>query len=131
MVIVAGSASGVRAAETGWYFYGGLEAGARFYIDRPGSGFGHNADGSLMLPTQTDSRAKFEEYGKLPPGLFLDWIHLGAGPRMAIGIWATMSASLQNYNFASRKWRNTEFADQTLHLWSYSAKSLFAASTTV
>jgi hypothetical protein len=23
-----------------WYFYGGFEAGARFYIDKPSSGFG-------------------------------------------------------------------------------------------
>ena len=143
MVIVAGSASGVWAAdigpylkaapaETGWYYYGGLEAGARFYIDRPGSGFGRNADGSFLLPTQTQSRAKFEEYGKLPSGLFLDWIHLGAGSndgRYNVDFWGdNVGLNSQSYNFGFAQ-NGVQYLnlgwDQTPHLWSYSAKSLF------
>ena len=141
MAIVAGSATGAAAkdqkgmktqSDQGWYFHGGFDAGGRFYARRPGTGFGYNADGSFLLPTQTDSRAKFEEYGKVPPGVFLDWIHLDIGSndgRYRINFWGDdVGYNAQSYSLdfseAGKQYLNFSW-DQTPHLWSYSAKSLF------
>ena len=45
-----------------WYFYGGLEAGDRFFGERPGSGFGRAPPpANWLTPVTTQSRAKFEE----------------------------------------------------------------------
>ena len=141
MAIVAGTATGAAAADMftkapkadmGWYFHGGFDAGGRFYAERPGSGFGYNANGSFLLPTQTDSRAKYEEYGKVPPGVFLDWINLDFGSndgRYRVNIWGhDVGYNAQSYSLdfseAGKQYLTLEW-DQTPHLWSYSAKSLF------
>ena len=143
MAIVAGTATGAAAAdmtpilkapppEMGWYFHGGFDAGGRFYAERPGSGFGYDPSGNFLLPTQTDSRAKYEEYGKVPPGVFLDWIHLDIGSndgRYRINFWGDdVGYNAQSYSLdfseAGKQYLTLGW-DQTPHLWSYSAKSLF------
>ena len=143
MAIVAGTATGAAAAdmtpilkapppEMGWYFHGGFDVGGRFYAERPGSGFGYDPSGNFLLPTQTDSRAKYEEYGKVPPGVFLDWIHLDIGSndgRYRINFWGDdVGYNAQSYSLdfseAGKQYLTLGW-DQTPHLWSYSAKSLF------
>src|SRR6266545_5420873 len=65
--------------ETGWEFHGWLEAGGIGFIQRPGSGFGRlPTDPFWLTPRTTESRATFEEYGRVPQGLYLDWINLTA-----------------------------------------------------
>jgi MtrB/PioB family decaheme-associated outer membrane protein len=143
MAIVAGSSSGVWAAdaipflkapppEQGWYFNGEVEAGGRAFIQRPPSGFGYNASGNFLLPTQTDSRAKFEEYGKVPEGLFLDWFYLAAGSkdgRFNFDVWGKdvgVNAQSYNFDFSQNGFQYLTLGwDQTPHLYSTSAKSLF------
>ncbi len=144
MGIVAGSAAGASAAdlkpilkapppEQGWYFNGGFEAGGRWYAERPGTGFGYDPNGAFLLPTQTDSRAKYEEYGKVPPGVFLDWINLDFGSndgRYRVNIWGhDVGYNAQSYSLdfseAGKQYLSLGW-DQTPHLWSYSAKSLFS-----
>ena len=142
--IVAGSASGAWAAdvspilkapapEQGWYTNGEIEAGARAFIQRPGSGFGYGPGGNFLLPTQTDSRAKFEEYGNIPQGLFLDWLYLTAGTndgRFNFDGWGkNVGVNSQSYgfDFAQNGYQYLTLGwDQTPHLYSTSAKSLFS-----
>jgi MtrB/PioB family decaheme-associated outer membrane protein len=143
MAIVAGLASNVWASDVspradvspieGWYYNGELEAGARVFIQRPPSGFGKNSSGNFLLPTQTDSRAKFEEYGKIPPGLFLNWINLDAGSkdgRYSFNIWGKdVGVNSQSYGLdvAQNGFQYFNVGwDQTPHLYSTSAKSLFS-----
>jgi MtrB/PioB family decaheme-associated outer membrane protein len=138
---IAGASPAVRAADVspispppeGWYFNGELEAGVRAFIQRPPSGFGYNANGRFLLPTQTDSRAKFEEYGKIPPGVFLDWIYLDAGSKDGryrfnfVGKDVGYNAQKYEFNFSEAgKQYLTLGWDQTPHLYSTSAKSLFS-----
>ncbi len=128
-----------------WYYYGGLEAGGRFVFDRPPSGFGFTNASSggactvdaiiskcFLTASQTDSRAKFEEYGRIPTAPFLDWINLQAGTRdgrYAYDFWGrsvglnnqayTLDASKIGEHYVSLGW------DQTPHLTSTSAKTVF------
>ena len=145
MAIVAGSATGAGAAdvmpvkaqpipvEQGWYFHGGFDVGGRFYAQKPDSGFGYNADGSFLLPTQTESIAKYQEYGKTPAGLFMDWIHLNVGSndgRYRFNFWGKdVGYDAQSYQFdfseAGKQYLSLGW-DQTPHIWSTSAKSLFS-----
>ena len=144
MGLVAGSAGGAGAAdlkpilkapppEQGWYFNGGFEAGGRWYAERPGTGFGYDPSGAFLLPTQTESRAKYEEYGKVPPGVFLDWINLDFGSndgRYRFNFWGDdVGYNAQSYTLdfseAGKQYLTLSW-DQTPHLWSYSAKSLFS-----
>lgn len=144
MAIVVGASSAAWAAdaspilkapapEQGWYAEGELEAGARAFIQRPGSGFGYGAGGNFLLPKQTDSRAKFEEYGRIPPGLFLDWIYLNAGSkdgRYSFNAWGkNVGVNSQSYglDLAQNGFQYLTLGwDQTPHLVSTSAKSLFS-----
>jgi MtrB/PioB family decaheme-associated outer membrane protein len=130
----------------GWYYYGGLEAGGRFVFDRPPSGFGFTNASSggacavdaiitkcFLTASQVDSRAKFEEYGKIPQAApFLDWINLQAGTldgRYAFDFWGrnvalnnqayTLDASKIGEHYVSLGW------DQSPHLTSTSAKTVF------
>src|SRR5215472_6192931 len=77
--------------DLGWYYYGGFEAGARFYIQKPPSGFGRAAPlDNWLTPKNSESIAKFEEYGKIPQAPLLDWINLQAGSndgRYAFDFW--------------------------------------------
>lgn len=144
MAIVAGSASGAWGADAalitkalpldqGWYTNGELEAGARAFIQRPGSGFGYNSSGNFLLPTQTDSRAKFEEYGKIPPGLFLDWAYVTAGSNNGrynfdlFGKNVGVNSQSYGFDFAQNGFQYLTLGwSQTPHLYSTSAKSLFS-----
>jgi hypothetical protein len=99
---------------TGWYFYGGLEAGGRGVFDRPPSGYGTTSASSgglcavggavtqcFLTASQTQSRAKFEEYGNIPNAPFLDWINLQAGTkdgRYAFDFWGR-SVGLNNQGY--------------------------------
>jgi MtrB/PioB family decaheme-associated outer membrane protein len=121
-----------------WYFYGGLEAGDRFFSNRPPSGFGRSGPpDNWLTPQTTQSRAKFEEYGAVPSGAFLDWINLQAGTtdgRYAYDFWGrsvglnnqsySLDASELGRHYLSLGW------DQTPHLISTSAKSIFGGSWT-
>ncbi len=121
-----------------WYFYGGLETGDRFFGDRPGSGFGKAPPpANWLTPVTAQSRAKFEEYGQVLPGAFLDWINLQAGTtdgRYAYDFWGrsvginnqsyTLDASELGRHYLSLGW------DQTPHLISTSAKSIFGGTWT-
>ena len=116
-----------------WYFYGGLEAGARFYAQRPPSGFGRAPPPDNWLTAKTsDSRAKFEEYGSVRPGLFLDWINLQAGTKdgtYAFDFWGkSVGANNQSYNLDLAKIGEHYLSvgwDETPHLISTSAKTVF------
>src|SRR6266545_3544223 len=121
-----------------WYFYGGLETGDRFFGDRPGSGFGKAPPpANWLTPVTAQSRAKFEEYGQVLPGAFLDRINLQAGTtdgRYAFDFWGrsvginnqsyTLDASELGRHYLSLGW------DQTPHLISTSAKSIFGGDWT-
>jgi MtrB/PioB family decaheme-associated outer membrane protein len=121
-----------------WYFYGGLETGDRFFGDRPGSGIGRAPPpANWLTPVTTHSRAKFEEYGQVLPGAFLDWINLQAGTtdgRYAFDFWGrsvginnqsyTLDASELGRHYLSLGW------DQTPHLISSSAKNIFGGVNT-
>jgi MtrB/PioB family decaheme-associated outer membrane protein len=121
-----------------WYFYGGLEAGGRFFGERPPSGFGRTGPpANWLTPVTTQSRAKFEEYGQVLPGAFLDWINLQAGTtdgRYAYDFWGrsvginnqsyTLDASELGRHYLSLGW------DQTPHLISTSAKSIYGGTWT-
>jgi MtrB/PioB family decaheme-associated outer membrane protein len=121
-----------------WYFYGGLEAGDRFLINRPPTGFGRSGPpDNWLTPLTTQSRAKFEEYGQVLPGAFLDWINLQGGTtdgRYAYDFWGrSVGINNQSYildvsepgrHYLSLGW------DQTPHLISTSAKSIFGGSST-
>jgi Putative outer membrane beta-barrel porin, MtrB/PioB len=121
-----------------WYFYGGLEAGGRFFSNQPPSGFGRSGPPENWLtPVTTQSRAKFEEYGQIRPGAFLDWINLQAGTtdgRYAYDFWGrSVGINNQSYTFdASEVGRHYLSLgwDQTPHLLSTSAKNIFGGTWT-
>src|SRR6266540_6346904 len=121
-----------------WYFYGGFEAGGRFFSNRPPSGFGRSGPpDNWLTPVTTQSRAKFEEYGQVRPDAFLDWINLQAGTtdgRYAYDFWGrsvginnqsySLNASELGRHYLSLGW------DQTPNLISTSAKNIFGVSLT-
>jgi MtrB/PioB family decaheme-associated outer membrane protein len=121
----------------GWYFFGGFEAGGRFFIEKPPTGFGRNvgptpATSDFLLPHQTDSIAKLERFGEINEGPFLDWLNLNFGTkdgRYAFDIWArNVGLNNQSYNLdaaAIGQGYLTLAWDQTPNLLSTSAKSLF------
>ena len=116
-----------------WYFFGGFEAGDRFFIDRPPSGFGRAPPpDNWLTPRTTESRAKFEEYGEVRPGPFLDWINLNAGTtdgRYAFDFWGrSVGRNNQSYNLDVAAVGHTYLTvgwDETPHLISTSAKTIF------
>jgi MtrB/PioB family decaheme-associated outer membrane protein len=123
-----------------WYFYGGLETGGRVVVNRPPSGFGTATPcivggfptTCFTTPSQTQSRAKFEEYGKVPSAPFLDWMNLQAGTkdgRFAFDFWGrNFGLNNQNYGFTVSQPGQHYFTfewDQTPHLLSTSGKTVF------
>src|SRR5262249_61568030 len=92
ILVAAVPFSGAFAAEQGapavtapapewpkWYFYGGLEAGDRFFGDRPGGGVGRGPPPAhLLTPGTTQSRAQVQEYGEGPPRAFPGLVKLPA-----------------------------------------------------
>jgi MtrB/PioB family decaheme-associated outer membrane protein len=117
-----------------WYFFGGFEAGVRF-VDEPPSGFGRAPPPvNWLTPRTTQSRAKFEEYGEIPRGLFLDWVNLQWGTtdgRYAFDFWGrSVGLNNQSYNLDAAAIGThylTVGFDQTPHLISTSAKSIFSS----
>jgi MtrB/PioB family decaheme-associated outer membrane protein len=123
----------IAPPDLGWYNYGGFEAGARYYLERPPSGYGRAAPpDNWLTPKNTDSIAKFEEYGKTPYGPFLDWINLQTGSndgRYAFDMWGrsvglnnqsySLDAAVVGYHYLSLGW------EQIPHLISTSAKNIF------
>jgi len=121
----------------GWYFYGGLEAGGRFYIDKPPTGFGRNvgttpATSDFLTPKQTDSIASFWRFGRIDDGPFLDWANLNFGTndgRYAFDIWArNVGLDNQFYNIDASAIGTAYLTlgwDQNPYWISTSAKSLF------
>jgi len=116
-----------------WYFFGGFEAGDRIFIDRPPSGFGRApAPDFWLTPKTTESRAKFEEYGAVGPGPFLDWLNLQTGTtdgRYAFDFWArSVGQNNQSYNLDASAigyhYLSAGF-EETPHLISTSAKNIF------
>lgn len=135
-------------APTGWYFNGGLEAGGRYVFNRPPSGFGDtNVSGGggctvaagppgvtrcFLTPSQVDSRAKFEEYGAIRSGLFLDYGNVSFGTldgRYAFDLWLrNVGNNNQSYTFDAAKIGEHYLSvgwDQTPHDISTSAKTVF------
>ena len=133
-----------------WYYYGALETGGRFVIDRPPSGFGTTSASSnglcpvpgtgvattcFLTPAQTQSRAKLEEYGDVLSSPFLDWINLQAGTkdgRFSFDFWArNVGLNNQNYNLTLSRPGQDYFTfewDQTPHLISTSGKNVFGGA---
>jgi MtrB/PioB family decaheme-associated outer membrane protein len=159
MLMAAGWFSGAMAADqdapfvkaipeiAGWYYYGGLEAGGRYVIERPPSGFGYTNASSggactlggvppqtrcILTPSQTESRAKFEEYGAVPSAPFLDWINLQTGTKdgkYAFDFWGR-SVGLNNQSYEANASKIGEHYlslawDEIPHLISTSAKTVF------
>ena len=144
LAAVAGSAA--RAADVAetvtpvppvlTYFHGGFEAGGRF-VDRPPSGFGRAPNGDFLTPSQTQSRAKFEEYGEVRSAPMLDWINLQFGTtdgRYAVDFWGK-NVGLDNQSYwldiAKPGEHYLTFGyDETPRLFSTSAKTLFRGTPT-
>jgi len=130
-----------------WYFYGGLETGGRFVVQRPPNGFGTTSASSnglcpvpgtgvattcFLTPSQTQSLAKFEEYGNIWNSPFLDWINLQTGTkdgRFAVDFWGfNVGLNNQSYSLSisepGRQYFTFEW-DQIPHLISTSGKTVF------
>lgn len=124
----------VPTADTsGWYSNGTIEAGSNFFIQKPGSGFGKTStDPFWLTPNTSDSNAKMDEYGKVPRNVFLNEVGVQAGSkdgRYAVDIWADkVGMDNQSYKLylyePGRQYFNMGW-DQTPHLLSSSAKSIF------
>jgi MtrB/PioB family decaheme-associated outer membrane protein len=145
MAIAAGSATSAGAADVmpvkaepapvdqGWYFHGGFDVGGRFYAQKPDDGTGKNANGTFLLPTQTESIAKYEEYGKIPAGLFMDWIKLDIGSNdgryrfnfLGKDVGYDAQSYKLDFSEAGKQYLSLGW-DQTPHIWSTSAVTLFS-----
>lgn len=123
---------------SGYEFHGDIEAGGRAFIQRP-------PDGPSLIPGLTgtkagatslkESRAKFEEYGALGPGLFLEYLYAGLHSRDGVysaDFWAkNVGANNQTYLLDLTKAGEHYFTfgwDQSPQLSSTSAKSIFGGS---
>ena len=123
----------VIPADVGWWNEGYLEVGGRIFIERPPSGFGRAPPpANWLTPRTTDSRAKFEEYGEVPPGPLIDevWIRaLSNDGLYGVSFWArNIGLNNQTYYLNLSKAGEHYLAlvwDQTPHLTSTSAKTVF------
>jgi len=117
----------------GWYFYGDVEVGGRAFIERPPSGFGRAPPpDNWLTPRTTQSIAKFEEYGQVPQGFFVDHLWVGAGTRdglYSIDVFAKdVGYNNQSYYLTVMKVGEHYFTagwDQIPHLISTSAKTIY------
>jgi MtrB/PioB family decaheme-associated outer membrane protein len=114
-------------------YHGQFEVGGRVFIQRPPTGFGTApAPDNWLTPRTSESRAKFEEYGAIKPGLYADTIR----------IWSLTKDGLYGFDFGARNvgFNNQSYYldlskagqhyltigwDQTPHLISTSAKTIF------
>jgi MtrB/PioB family decaheme-associated outer membrane protein len=136
MLIAIAALSGARAGDSedaGWVSGGSIEAGGRIFIDRPPTGFGKvPPPDNWLTPRTSESRANFEEYGEIPPGLFIDTFNYWAMSKnglYAIDFWAKdIGFNNQSYSFdwskAGEHYLTLEW-DQIPHLISTSAKTIF------
>ena len=136
MLIATAALSGARAAEpedAGWDSGGSIEAGGRIFIDRPPTGFGRAPPpDNWLTPRTSESRAKFEEYGEIRPGLFVDTFNYWAMSKngvYAIDFWAKdIGLNNQSYSFdwskAGEHYLSLSW-DEIPHLISTSAKTIF------
>jgi MtrB/PioB family decaheme-associated outer membrane protein len=124
-------APSINAAD--WYWNGIFEAGGNIFIEKPPSGFGRiPTDPFWLTPKTTDSRAKMDEYGKVPRGPFLDVLGTKAGTkdgRFAVDFWAdNVGYNNQSYDLSvyepGRQYFNIGW-NQIPHLLSTSAKTVF------
>jgi MtrB/PioB family decaheme-associated outer membrane protein len=119
--------------DSGWWYEGYVEAGSRFFIERPPSGFGRApAPANWLTPSTTGSRAKFEEYGEIPPGPYVDTVRMRALSKdgvYGIDFWArNIGLNNQTYYLDFSKIGEhylTIIWDQTPHEISTSAKTVF------
>ena len=99
--------------ESEWEFNGDVEVGGRAFIKRPPSGYGFGSTGVPLTAKQTDSRAKFEEYGEIKPGLFLDHAYLGLAKKdgtYTTDLWITNPGfNNQNYLLQMSRPGNSSF----------------------
>jgi MtrB/PioB family decaheme-associated outer membrane protein len=123
----------VVSADTGWWYEGYLDVGYRVFIERPPSGFGRAPPpANWLTPRTTDSRAKFEEYGEVPPGPFVDTVWMRALSNdglYGVAFWARnigynnqayyLDLSKADKHYLTLVW------EQTPHLISTSAKTVF------
>lgn len=132
---VGPNATGV---ESGWEYYGEIEAGGRILIDGPPSGFGRVPGPVYWLtPQTTQSRAKFEEFGEIKSGFFIDYLNLGAASkdgRYTVDFWAeNIGRNNQFYSLDLAKVGEHYLMlqwDQIPHLISTSAKTIFSGAGT-
>ena len=135
-----------------WDFHGDIEAGGRAFIQRPPLGpppgvFGPapttpaqaiKSPATLANPPLDPggagvSRAKFEEYGQVSPGLYLERFYLGALSRDGVynvDVWGKDAGyNNQSYYLEAQKvgeHRLRAEYDQTPHLYSTDAQTLYS-----
>jgi MtrB/PioB family decaheme-associated outer membrane protein len=118
---------------SGWESSGTIEAGTNIWLKKPGDGYGKTStDPFWLTPSTTDSRAKMDEYGKVPRSVFLSEFGVQAGSRdgrYALDFWADyVGTNFQRYYLGlyepGRQYFNMGW-DETPHLLSSSAKSIF------
>jgi len=131
--VAPSAALAADSEDAGWDSGGGIEAGGRIFIDRPPSGFGRAPPpDNWLTPRTSESRAKFEEYGEIRPGLFVDTLNYWAMSKnglYAVDFWAKdIGFNNQSYTFDWSKagehylWISW---DEIPHLISTSAKTIF------
>lgn len=128
------SSKAVAQSQYTWgEFHGEVEVGGRVFIQRPPTGFGRApAPDNWLTPRTSESRAKFEEYGAIKPGLYVDTLR----------IWSLTKDGLYGFDFGAENigFNNQSYYldlskagrhyltigwDQTPHLLSTSAKNIF------
>jgi MtrB/PioB family decaheme-associated outer membrane protein len=123
----------VAAPDTGWASTGIFEAGSNIWIEQPPSGFGRTATAPFWLtPNTTDSKAKMNEYGRVPESVWLSTFGFNAwrkDGRYAVDFWAdNVGENNQRYQLylyePGRQYFNVGW-DSTPHLLSTSAKTVF------
>ena len=114
---------------------GVLEAAANFFVPKAPQWLWQNSQFPpfWLTPNTTDSIAKFDEYGKLPQGPFLEELAIHAGRKdgtFAVDMWADNvgQTDFQNYYLRfyepGKQYLSVGY-DQIPHLMSTSAKSIF------
>lgn len=111
--------------------WGNIEAGGRFFIERPPSGGAAWVTPSIQRP-QGQSIAKYEEYGNVPEGLYLERLYVGGQTKDAeyyVDLRATdVGNNNQRYIFDWAKTGDVSGTitwDQIPHLYSTSAQSIW------
>jgi len=115
-------------ADTGWYYYGDVEFGGRFFLNNP------TKDG--LANANQKSLGKYYEYSDIAPGAFLNgWI--GAGTKDGLykyDLWAdNVGYEDQRFELNGSKageWYFTGLWDQTPHIYSTNAVMMYQGLNT-